>query len=115
MEPVTPAHSSSAAAERIRAATAGEPVGGSRAPALPDPEREYVTIKQAMTMGGVTRRTVMGWFERGLLQRFKAPNGYFVLIDKLELESYLTARRTRTIEGEPRVEPRVIDGEPVWD
>lgn len=107
MEPVTPA-------ERIRAATAGRPPGAP-APEFAKPDREYVSIKTAQEMGGVTRRTVMGWFERGLLQRFKGPNGYTVLIDKLELESYLHARRTRIVDGEEQVAPRVIDGEPVWD
>lgn len=108
MNDVTPA-------ERIRAATAGEPVGGPRVDPLPDPDRVYVTIQKAQEMGRVTRRTVMGWFERGKLQRFKGENGYNVLIDKLELESFLRARRTRVIEGEEEVAPLVIDGAPVWD
>lgn len=92
--------------ERVRAATSGR-APGVPAMKLPDPERVYVTIADACTMGNVKRRTVMGWFERDLLQRFKAPNGYAVLIDKLELESFLRTRRGGA--------PVVIDGEPVWD
>jgi hypothetical protein len=90
--------------ERIRAATAGAPVGGYRV-SLPEPDRTYITIRQAMDLTGAARRTVMGWLARGAIQRFKAENGYTVLIDKLELESFDFARRGGN--------PRVIDGEPV--
>ena len=97
--------------ERIRAATAGEPVGGTRVDPLPDPNREYVTIKEACEITGAARRTVMGWFERGLLQRFKAPNGYGVLIDKLELTSFHASRRT----SRAGLAPVVIENKPKWD
>lgn len=93
--------------ERARAATAGEPVGGSRVPKLADPDRVYVTIAQAMEITGAARRTVMGWFERGQIQKFKDANGYNVLIDKAELVSFAANRR--------RGAPVVIDGKPRWD
>jgi hypothetical protein len=93
--------------ERIRAATAGVPVGGPRVDPLPDPDRTYVTIKQAQQLTGAARRTVMGWLAEGRVQRFKAPNGYGVLIDKLELESFDRTRRGGA--------PVVIDGKPHWD
>lgn len=96
--------------ERVAAATHGRPPGRAEIQ-LPDPERTYVTIREAMDLAGVKRRTVMGWFERGLLQRFKGPNGYAVLIDKLELQSYLFSRR-KSVAG---VAPVVIDGKPKWD
>lgn len=92
--------------ERVAAATHGRPVGSAE-PKLPDPERSYVTITKACELGNVARRTVMGWFERGHLQRFKAPNGYSVLIDEMELKSFLYSRR--------KGDPLVIDGEPRWD
>lgn len=92
--------------ERVRAATSGRAPGVPELK-LPDPERSYITIAQACERGRVKRRTVMGWFERGLVQRFKAPNGYGVLIDELELTSFLATRRGGA--------PLVIDGEPQWD
>lgn len=92
---------------RIRAATAGEPVGGPRVDPLPDPEREYVSIRQAQEMTGAARRTVMAWLSEGKIQRFKGPNGYDVLIDKLELMSFNSTRRGGA--------PVVIDNKPRWD
>lgn len=97
--------------ERIRAATAGEPVGGRIVPLPEPPPAEYVTIRQAMLLTGAARRTVMGWLDRGEVQRFKAPNGFNTLINKAELLSYDRARRT-TKAGRA---PVVIDGEPVRD
>lgn len=95
--------------ERIRAATAGVPAGGPPMPVRDD--REYVTIKEAQRLVGVQRRTIMGWFERGLIQRFKGPNGFTVLIEKEELMSYDRFRRT----SKSGRAPVVIDGKPRWD
>lgn len=92
---------------RARAATAGVPVGGPRVDPLPDPERTYVTVNEAMKLTGVTRRTIMNWLDAGRVQRFKDANGYRVLIDRLELLSYNKSRRGGV--------PVVIDGKPVWD
>jgi len=97
--------------ERIRAATAGEPVGGPRVPPLDPPAHEYVTIKEAQLLTGAARRTIMGWLDRGEIHRFKAENGYNTLINKAELLSYDAARRT-TRSGRA---PVVIDGKPVAD
>jgi hypothetical protein len=97
--------------ERIRAATAGEPVGGCAVPLPKPPDPEYVTIDEATQLTGAARRTIMLWLARGLIQRFKAPNGYNTLINKAELLSYERARRT-TRSGRA---PVVIDGEPIRD
>lgn len=97
--------------ERIRAATAGEPVGGPVVSLPEPPPAEYVTIRQAQELTGAARRTIMGWLDRGEIHRFKAPNGFNTLINKEELLSYDRARRT-TKAGRA---PVVIDGEALRD
>jgi hypothetical protein len=94
--------------ERIRAATAGEPVGGPRVAPLPKRKREYISINEALALTGVARRTLMGWLEQGKVQRFKARGGFRVLIDKAELLSFDAARRT----SKAGCAPVVIDEEP---
>lgn len=81
--------------DRARALTAGAPPLKRGLAQLPD--REYVSVLEAMRLLNVARRTIHNWMDTGKIQRYLAPNGWHVRIDKEDLLLYNEHRIKRGI------------------
>lgn len=81
--------------DRARALTAGAPPFQRGLAQLPD--REYVSVIEAMALINVARRTIHNWMDEGKIQRYLAPNGWHVRIDKADLLLYNAHRIKRGI------------------
>lgn len=56
---------------------------------------EYLNIKEAADLLGVTPNTLRNWEKRGILKPFRHPSNKFRLYDKEVIEKFL-----KTIRGE---------------
>jgi predicted site-specific integrase-resolvase len=55
----------------------------------------WITPARAAEIAGVAPRTLRSWLTKGHLTRYRAKDGYHVLIDLGELSALMTRRRER--------------------
>lgn len=73
------------------------------------PDHEWITPAQAAERNGVKRRTIQKWMDDGHIQRFRAPNGYHIRLNALEVASFAAHRRERYGPKVTEVDPAAVD------